>query len=92
MPIVRRFAEFLHDLQQLEGTVARGDAILDAFTRHLDPKFKQRGVQVLTDERQHKQVLIGGRVNRFIPNPTFDPVARPGCQDAAVCRSRNSRP
>src|SRR5438445_3554284 len=34
MPIVRRFAEFLHDLQQLEGTVARGDAILDAFTRH----------------------------------------------------------
>ena len=55
---------------------------LDAFTRHLDPKFKQRGVQVLTDDRQHKQVLIGGRVNRFIPNPTFDPIIVPGCIDS----------
>ena len=33
-PLVHRFAEFLHDLQQLERTVPRGDAILDAFTRH----------------------------------------------------------
>src|SRR2546425_10393235 len=32
--LVRRFAEFLHDLQQLDRTAARGDAILDAFTRH----------------------------------------------------------
>ena len=32
--VVRRFAELLHDLQQLERTAARGDAILDAFTRH----------------------------------------------------------
>jgi predicted TIM-barrel fold metal-dependent hydrolase len=54
---------------------------LDAFTRHLDPRFKQRGVQVVTDERQHKQLLIGGRVNRFVPNPTFDPIIVPGCLD-----------
>jgi len=33
-PIVRRFAEFLHDLQQLDRTAARGDAILACFTRH----------------------------------------------------------
>src|SRR5947207_16009615 len=33
-PIVRRFAELFHDLQQLERTTPRGDAILDAFTRH----------------------------------------------------------
>ena len=32
--LVRRFADFLHDLQQLERTAAHGDAILDAFTRH----------------------------------------------------------
>src|SRR5438309_3302772 len=32
--LVRSFAELLHDLQQLERTAARGDAILDAFTRH----------------------------------------------------------
>ena len=28
-----------------------------------------------------KRLLVGGRINRFIPNPTFDPVARPGCLD-----------
>ena len=32
--LVRRFSEFLHDLQQLERTAPSGDAILDAFTRH----------------------------------------------------------
>src|SRR5438552_5365147 len=33
-PLVRRLADFLHDLQQLERNAARGDAILEAFTRH----------------------------------------------------------
>ncbi|HUJ12324.1 MAG TPA: SpoIIE family protein phosphatase [Thermoanaerobaculia bacterium] len=32
--LVRRFAEFLNDLQQLERTAARSEAILEAFTRH----------------------------------------------------------
>ena len=32
--LVRRFAEFVHDLQQLERMASRGDAILDAFCRH----------------------------------------------------------
>jgi predicted TIM-barrel fold metal-dependent hydrolase len=54
---------------------------LDAFTRHLDPEFKTRGVQVVKDERGHTQLVIGGRVNRFIPNPTFDPIIVPGCLD-----------
>jgi predicted TIM-barrel fold metal-dependent hydrolase len=54
---------------------------LDAFTRHLDPKFAQRGVQVITDERGHTQLLMGGQINRFIPNPTFDPIIVPGCLD-----------
>jgi predicted TIM-barrel fold metal-dependent hydrolase len=53
---------------------------LDAFTRHLDPKFKQRGVQMLTDGKR-TQLVIGGRVNRFIPNPTFNPIIVPGCID-----------
>jgi len=25
-----------------------------------------------------KRLLVGGRINKFIPNPTFDPIARPG--------------
>jgi sigma-B regulation protein RsbU (phosphoserine phosphatase) len=33
-PLVQRFAEFIHDLQQLERTAPRGEAILDCFTRH----------------------------------------------------------
>ncbi|MDC8982736.1 amidohydrolase family protein [Mycobacterium marinum] len=53
---------------------------LDAFTRHLDKKFRRRGVQMVTDGR-HTQVIIGDRVNRFIPNPTFDPIIVPGCLD-----------
>src|SRR5437867_615639 len=32
--LVRRFAEFVHDLQQLERMASRGDAILEAFCRH----------------------------------------------------------
>ena len=53
---------------------------LDSFTRYLDPAFKTRGVQVMTDGR-HTHVVVGGRVNRFIPNPTFDPIIVPGCID-----------
>jgi predicted TIM-barrel fold metal-dependent hydrolase len=54
---------------------------LDAFTRHLDRKFTTRGVQVFTDEKGHTQLVVGGRLNRFIPNPTFDPIIVPGCLD-----------
>jgi predicted TIM-barrel fold metal-dependent hydrolase len=53
---------------------------LDAFTRHLDKKFKQRGVRAVQDG-SHVEMIIGGKLNRFIPNPTFDPVIVPGCLD-----------
>lgn len=53
---------------------------LDAFTRHLDPKFKHRGVRVVRDG-SHVEILIAGKLNQFIPNPTFDPVIVPGCLD-----------
>jgi predicted TIM-barrel fold metal-dependent hydrolase len=53
---------------------------LDAFTRHLDKKFKRRGVQMVSDGK-HTLAIIGDRVNRFIPNPTFDPIIVPGCLD-----------
>jgi predicted TIM-barrel fold metal-dependent hydrolase len=53
---------------------------LDAFTRYLDKKFRRRGVQMVSDGR-HTQAIIGDRVNRFIPNPTFDPIIIPGCLD-----------
>jgi predicted TIM-barrel fold metal-dependent hydrolase len=53
---------------------------MDAFTRHLDPEFKERGVQVVQSGRR-VLLLVGGKANRFIPNPTFDPIIVPGCLD-----------
>jgi predicted TIM-barrel fold metal-dependent hydrolase len=52
----------------------------DAFTRHVDPKLARRAMQ-WADVNGRKCLLVGGKINRFIPNPTFDPVARPGCLD-----------
>jgi predicted TIM-barrel fold metal-dependent hydrolase len=53
---------------------------LDAFTRHLGREFRHRGVRVVRDG-SHTEIVIGGKLNRFIPNPTFDPVIVPGCLD-----------
>lgn len=53
---------------------------LDAFTRHMDPRRAKRCVHWV--EMNGKQrLLVGGKLFRFIPNPTFDPVAKPGCLD-----------
>ena len=53
---------------------------LDAFTRHIEPQYKKRAIQwAELDGKQ--RLIVGGRVNRFIPNPTFDPVGKPGALD-----------
>ena len=49
----------------------------DAFTRHLDPAFRSRAVEWVTI-RGRERLLVGGRVDNYIVNPTFDPVAKPG--------------
>jgi predicted TIM-barrel fold metal-dependent hydrolase len=51
---------------------------LDAFTRHQPPAFRRRGVQILHDGKR-AYVVVAGKVNLFIANPTFDPVIVPGC-------------
>jgi predicted TIM-barrel fold metal-dependent hydrolase len=52
----------------------------DAFIRFMPREMQKRAMQwALVDGR--KRLLVGGKVNRFIPNPTFDPVAKPGCLD-----------
>src|SRR4051794_37245835 len=53
---------------------------IDAFTRHLDPKFTMRGVHPVQDGKR-VQLLVGGKINHFVPNPTFDPIIVPGCLD-----------
>ncbi len=52
----------------------------DAFTRHL-PKGWERRTMQWVELNGKRRLLVGGRINRFIPNPLFDPVARPGSLD-----------
>ncbi len=52
----------------------------DAFTRHIDPRLAKRAMQWV-EMNGKPRLLVGGRLNRFIPNPTFDPIARPGSLD-----------
>ena len=50
----------------------------DAFTRHLEPEMRQARHAVGRGRRQAAAAWSPGKINRFIPNPPFDPVARPG--------------
>jgi predicted TIM-barrel fold metal-dependent hydrolase len=52
----------------------------DAFTRYIPKEYAKRGMQWV-ELGGKARLLVDGRLNRFIPNPTFDPVARPGCLD-----------
>jgi predicted TIM-barrel fold metal-dependent hydrolase len=49
----------------------------DAFTRHLDPKLRGRAMQWATVNGKQR-LLVGGTVNKFIPNPTFENVSKAG--------------
>lgn len=62
---------------------------LDAFTRHMDGSYAKRAMQWATVDGKTR-LLVGGKINRFIPNPTFDPVARPGALDEYF-RGRNPK-
>jgi predicted TIM-barrel fold metal-dependent hydrolase len=59
----------------------------DAFTRHVERRMQARCMQ-WAELNGRQRLLVGGRVNRFIPNPTFDPVASPGSLDEFF-RGRN---
>ena len=53
----------------------------DAFTRYADRKMRSRCMQ-WANIGGRDRLLVAGKVQEFIPNPTFDPVARAGCLDA----------
>ncbi len=50
----------------------------DAFSRHLPAEFRKRGVQWVTLENGHKRHMVKGKVDFQVPNPTFDPISKPG--------------
>jgi predicted TIM-barrel fold metal-dependent hydrolase len=52
----------------------------DAFTRHLPKNMRRRCMDWAT-VKGRRELLVAGAINRFIPNPTCDPVAKPGCLD-----------
>ena len=52
----------------------------DAFTRHIPDDMARRCMQ-WAQIGGKQRLLVGGKVNSFIPNPTFDPVSKPGALD-----------
>jgi len=61
----------------------------DAFTRHMDPRMAKRAMQ-WAEINGRQRLLVGGKICKFIPNPTFDPVAKPGSLDEYF-RGRNPK-
>src|SRR3954447_21752751 len=51
----------------------------DAFTRHLPERYKGAIRYVEVDGRT--KISVRGTISQYIPNPTFDVVARPGAQE-----------
>lgn len=52
----------------------------DCFTRHL-PAERSRDLFWVTDDRGRRHLILNGRHWDYIPNPTFDPVAKAGALD-----------
>jgi predicted TIM-barrel fold metal-dependent hydrolase len=61
----------------------------DAFTRYIEPEFRKRAMQWATIDGKQR-LLVGEKINKFIPKPTFDPVALPGAMDEYF-RGRNPK-
>jgi predicted TIM-barrel fold metal-dependent hydrolase len=51
----------------------------EAFTKYLPERYK-KAVQFVQIEGRTK-IAVGGTISEYIPNPTFDIVARPGAQE-----------
>jgi len=49
----------------------------DAFTRHL-PKEFEHAFRWVTADGDKRRLVVNGRLQRGITNPTFDPIAKPG--------------
>jgi predicted TIM-barrel fold metal-dependent hydrolase len=52
----------------------------ESFTRHLPDEWAARSVQWVSVGDQRRMVVAGSLLN-FVPNDTFDPVAKPGALD-----------
>src|SRR5438876_7692673 len=64
-PLTRRLAEFVNDLQQIDRAAGRGEAILDAFTRHTS---LTSGALYLREARDSKLRLAAKTENCIAPD------------------------
>ena len=48
----------------------------DAFSRYIEPEYRKRAMQWAAIDGKTR-LLVGGKVNHFIPNPLFDPIPNP---------------
>jgi hypothetical protein len=51
----------------------------EAFTRHLPDQY--RGAVDYVDVDGRTKIVVQGTISEYIPNPTFEVVARPGAQE-----------
>ena len=52
----------------------------EALQRHLPDQYRS-ALQYIKLENGHTKLAVGGRISEYIPNPTFEVVARPGAQE-----------
>ncbi|HUL97929.1 MAG TPA: amidohydrolase family protein [Mycobacterium sp.] len=50
----------------------------DAFLRHVPERMRNRCVQWVQLENGHKRQVVRGKIDYQVPNPTFDPISKPG--------------
>src|SRR4249919_915118 len=51
----------------------------EAFTKHLPPEYA--GLVKYVQVNGRTKIAVGNMISDYIPNPTFDVVARPGAQE-----------
>ncbi|HVU71377.1 MAG TPA: amidohydrolase family protein [Mycobacteriales bacterium] len=61
----------------------------DSFTRHLDPAYSYAFRWVTAQDNGRTHLVVGDRLFTMIPNPTFNPVGKPGAL-AAYFRGENT--
>lgn len=61
----------------------------DAFIRHIEPRLAKRAMQWVTVNGKQR-LMVAEKINRFIPNPLWDPVSKPGQMDEYF-RGRNPK-
>ena len=63
---------------------------VEAFTRHLPARYKNAVRYVQVDGRT--KIAVGGVISEYIPNPTFDKVARRALRRGRARRALRHRP